>query len=114
MGVTTSSAFTLMLTFLAYVVPLYGGFIADTKLGKFKAFWVGVIGGFLGHVFFIIVGIPSVIASGHAIAPTALGIIFLAVGTGFIKPNLLPLLMNQYKYDQDVVKVLSSGEKGDC
>lgn len=111
MGVTTSSAFTLMLTFLAYVVPLYGGFIADTKLGKFKAIWVGVVGGFLGHVFFIIAGIPSVIASGHAIAPTALGIIFLAVGTGFIKPNLLPLLMNQYTYDQDVVKVLSSGEK---
>lgn len=33
LGITTSSAFTLLLTFLAYVVPLYGGFIADTKLG---------------------------------------------------------------------------------
>lgn len=110
MGVATSSAFTLLLTFLAYVVPLYGGFVADTKLGKFKAIWIGVLGGFLGHLFFIIAGIPAVIATGHAIAPTALGIIFLAVGTGFIKPNLLPLLMNQYRHDQDVVRVLPTGE----
>lgn len=110
MGVTASSAFTLLLTFLAYVVPLYGGFVADTKLGKFKAIWIGVAAGFLGHLFFIIAAIPQVIASGHAIGPTALGIIFLAVGTGFIKPNLLPLLMNQYAYDQDVVKVLPLGE----
>ncbi|GEQ66848.1 hypothetical protein JCM33374_g511 [Metschnikowia sp. JCM 33374] len=110
MGITTSSAFTLSLTFLAYVVPLYGGFVADTKLGKFKAIWIGVAAGFLGHIFFIIAGIPAVIATGNAIAPTALGIIFLAGGTGFIKPNLLPLLMNQYQFNQDVVKVLPSGE----
>ncbi|GEQ72658.1 hypothetical protein JCM33374_g6345 [Metschnikowia sp. JCM 33374] len=110
MGITTSSAFTQLLTFLAYVVPLYGGFIADTKLGKFKAIWIGVASAFLGHLFFIIAGIPAVIATGHAIGPTALGVIFLAVGTGFIKPNLLPLLMNQYQFNQDVVKVLPSGE----
>lgn len=110
LGVATSSALTLLLTFLAYVVPLYGGFVADTKLGKFKAIWIGVIGGFIGHVLFIIAGIPAVIAGGHAIVPTILGILFLAIGTGFIKPNLLPLLMNQYRHDQDVVKVLPSGE----
>lgn len=110
LGVTTSSALTLLLTFLAYVVPLYGGFIADTKLGKFKAIWIGVVLGFFAHVFFIIAGIPSVIGSGKALAPTILGIITLAFGTGFIKPNLLPLLMDQYKFKQDVVKVLPSGE----
>lgn len=111
LGVTVSSAFTLLLTFLAYVVPLYGGFIADTKLGKFKAIWIGVIAGFVAHVLFIIAGLPSVIASGKALAPTVLAIITLAVGTGFIKPNLLPLLMDQYQFKQDVVKVLPTGEK---
>lgn len=111
LGITTSSAFTLLLTFLAYVVPLYGGFIADTKLGKFKAIWIGVIAGFFAHVFFIIAAIPSVIAGGKALAPTVIAIITLAIGTGFIKPNLLPLLMDQYEFKQDVVKVLPSGEK---
>lgn len=111
LGITTSSAFTLLLTFLAYVVPLYGGFIADTKLGKFKAIWIGVIAGFFAHIFFIIAAIPSVIASGKALVPTVFAIITLALGTGFIKPNLLPLLMDQYKFKLDVVKVLPTGEK---
>lgn len=111
LGISTSSALTLLLTFLAYVVPLYGGFVADTKLGKLKAIWIGVIAGFIAHVLFIIAGIPAVIASGKALAPCVLGILTLALGTGFIKPNLLPLLMDQYRFDRDVVKVLPTGEK---
>lgn len=111
LGATTSSAITLLLTFLAYVVPLFGGYIADTKLGKLRAIWIGVIAGFFAHIFFIIAAIPSVISSGKALAPTIIGIITLAVGTGFIKPNLLPLLMDQYRFKTDVVKVLPSGEK---
>ncbi|CUM64923.1 uncharacterized protein PRCAT00002541001 [Priceomyces carsonii] len=110
MGLAAANALTLLLTFLAYVVPLYGGFVADTQLGKFKAIWIGVIAGLISHILLVIAGIPSVIAGGHAIVPCALGIITLAVGTGFIKPNLLPLLMDQYPEDTDVVKVLPSGE----
>lgn len=110
LGVTVSSAFTLLLTFLAYVVPLYGGFVADTKLGKFKAIWIGVIAGFFAHIFLIIAAIPAVIEGGKALAPTVIGIVVLAIGTGFIKPNLLPLLMDQYKFKTDVVKKLPSGE----
>jgi POT family proton-dependent oligopeptide transporter len=111
LGLQTSSAMTLLLTFLAYVTPLYGGFIADTNLGKFKAIWIGVFVGAVSHVLFIIAAIPSVIESGHGIGPTVLAILTLAVGTGFIKPNLLPLLMDQYPVDIDVVKVLPSGEE---
>ena len=110
-GLQAANALTLLLTFLAYVVPLYGGFIADTKIGKFKAIWVGVIAGFVSHVLFVIAAIPSVLKNGGAaLAPTVLGIITLAFGTGFIKPNLLPLLMDQYREQTDVVKVLPSGE----
>lgn len=112
LGVQTSSALTLLLTFLAYVVPLYGGFVADTKLGRLKAIWIGVITGAVAHILFIIAGLPSVLALGKAaLAPTILAIITLAFGTGFIKPNLLPLLMDQYPDKRDVVKVLPTGEK---
>lgn len=111
-GLQRATALTLLLTFLAYLVPLYGGFVADTQLGKFKAIWIGVIAGLVAHILFVIAAIPSVISNGDAaLAPTILGIITLAFGTGFIKPNLLPLLMDQYKETQDVVKVLPSGEK---
>lgn len=109
-GLQVASALTLLLTFLAYVTPLYGGFVADTKLGKFKAIWIGVIVGAISHVLFIIASIPSVIEGGKAMAPTVIAIISLAIGTGFIKPNLLPLLMDQYPVSIDVVQVLPSGE----
>lgn len=112
LGVQTSSALTLLLTFLAYVVPLYGGFVSDTKLGKFKSIWIGVIAGAVAHILFIIAGLPTVLAHGKAaLAPTVLAIVTLAIGTGFIKPNLLPLLMDQYPDKRDVVKVLPTGEK---
>lgn len=111
LGFSVSSAFTLLLAFLVYVVPLYGGYIADSRLGKFRAIYFGSIAGFFSHVFFVIAAIPSVIAGGKALAPTAIGIITMAISTGFIRPNLLPLLMDQYKFKQSMVKVLPSGEK---
>lgn len=111
LGLQTSSALTILLTFLAYVTPLYGGFIADAKIGKMKAIWIGVLVGGIAHILLIIASIPSVMTAGHALAPTILGILTLAFGTGFIKPNLLPLLMDQYPEKTDVVKVLPSGER---
>lgn len=111
LGLKTASAVHTLLTFIAYVAPLYGGFVADAQLGKFKAIWIGIIIAFIGHVLFVIASIPTVILGGHAIVPTVLGVVTLAVGTGFIKPNLLPLLMDQYPFQQDVVKILPSGEK---
>lgn len=111
LGLQTASAMTLLLTFLAYVAPLYGGFISDTKLGRLRTIWLGVILGAIAHILLIIAAIPSVIAGGHAIVPTVISIIILAVGTGFIKPNLLPLLMDQYPYETDVVKNLPTGER---
>ncbi|CDK24969.1 unnamed protein product [Kuraishia capsulata CBS 1993] len=110
-GLQASNGLTLLLTFMAYVVPLFGGYVADTKIGRLKAIWIGVGGGFISHVLFIIAAIPSVLTGGAAIAPTILAILTLAIGTGFIKPNLLPLLMDQYPYETDMVRVLPSGEK---
>ncbi|KAK6462583.1 POT family-domain-containing protein [Scheffersomyces coipomensis] len=111
-GLQAANALNLLLTFVAYVVPLYGGFIADTKIGKYKAIWIGVIAGLVSHILFVIASLPSVLKHGSAaLAPTVIAILSLSVGTGFIKPNLLPLLMDQYPEKTDVVKVLKSGEK---
>ncbi len=51
------------------------------------------------------------ITGGHALAPLIIGILVLAIGTGLIKPNLLPLLLDQYTEQDDILKVLPSGEK---
>lgn len=111
MGLEVSSAMTLLLKFLAYVVPLYGGYLGDAKLGRFKAIWVGIFAGFISHVLFVIAAIPTVMKGGKAIVPCILGILTLALSTGFIKPNLIPFLLDQYPHKTDLVKTLSSGEK---
>ncbi|CUM50900.1 uncharacterized protein AC631_01303 [Debaryomyces fabryi] len=111
LGVPVATAITYTLTFVAYLVPLYAGYVADSQIGKFRAIWIGVICGFVAHILLVVAAAPSVIEGGHGIVPTVLGIITLAFGTGFIKPNLLPLLMDQYPEQTDVVKTLPSGEK---
>lgn len=111
LGITTSSAFTLLLTFLVYVIPLFGGYVADTRLGKFNTVCVGSAVGFFAHVFFVVAAFPAVIASGYALVPTVFGIVAMAVSSGLIRPNLAPLLMDQYENTHDVVEVLPTGEK---
>ncbi len=111
LGLQTASAITLLLTFLAYLTPLYGGYISDKKLGRMKTIWYGVWIGAISHVILIIAAIPSVIKGGNALAPTIISILTLALGTGFIKPNLLPLLFDQYPHHRDIIETKNDGKK---
>lgn len=111
LGLRDANALYMVLQFLAYVTPLVGGYLADDRLGKFKTIMIGVWIGIVSHILFVIAAIPSVIAKGQAaLAPTVLGILSLAVCTGFIKANLLPLMLDQYPYRANVLKKLPTGE----
>jgi POT family proton-dependent oligopeptide transporter len=111
LGLQDANALVMLLQFLAYVMPLFGGYLADDSLGRFKTIMIGVWIGIISHILFIIAALPPVIASGQAaIAPTCLGIVSLALCTGFIKPNLLPLMLDQYPYRNNVLKRLPTGE----
>ncbi|QPG77017.1 hypothetical protein FOA43_004412 [Brettanomyces nanus] len=110
MGIPAANGLTMLLQFMAYVMPLFGGYMADAKLGKFRAIMIGVWVGLLSHIIFVIAAIPSVIAEGHAVVAVIFGILSLAVGTGFIKPNLLPLLLDQYPYRCDVLQKTAEGD----
>jgi len=68
--------------FMAYALPIFGGWIADTKLGRFKTICIGVFICGFAHVIMVIAAIPSVIQSGHAIGPFALSLYSLAIGAG--------------------------------
>lgn len=110
LGIPAANGLTMLLQFMAYVMPLFGGYLADAKLGKFKSIMIGVWVGLLSHILFVIAAIPSVISEGHAVVAIVFAILSLSVGTGFIKPNLLPLLLDQYPYRCDVLQRLPTGE----
>ncbi|KAH3679977.1 hypothetical protein WICMUC_000721 [Wickerhamomyces mucosus] len=112
LGLQAASAITLLLSFLAYLAPLLGGYLADKKWGRLKTIWLGVYFGAVAHILLFIAGLPTVLKHGHsALAPTIIGILLLSLGTGFIKPNLLPLLYEQYPHKRDYVKTLKDGSK---
>ncbi|KAI0096090.1 POT family protein [Nemania sp. FL0031] len=115
LGLQTASALTLLFTFLAYVIPIFGAWWADTKIGRYPAIVYGVLIGGVAHAN-IIAGLvggaaPAVLQAGKGAAPFLLSFFILAIGAGIFKPNVAPTLIDQYQYQREYTKVLKSGEK---
>ncbi|KAK5130880.1 hypothetical protein LTR08_001601 [Meristemomyces frigidus] len=110
-GEQFSVAMGLLFSFLAYIVPIGGGWVADTKLGRFKTILLGVLICGVAHIIMIVGAIPSVLQAGHAIGPFMLSLMLLAIGAGIFKPNIAPTVLDQYQHQRVYTKVLSSGEK---
>ena len=71
-----------------YLLGLPGGWIADRFLGQRKAVIVGGIGIALGNAILAIPGIGDLFY---------LGLVVIAIGTGFLKPNISSLVGQLYK-----------------
>ncbi|GME41663.1 Oligopeptide transporter [Neofusicoccum parvum] len=110
-GLQFSNAFVLLFSFLAYVVPILGAWIADVKWGRFKTIVVGVIICFIAHIIMVFGAIPSVLRAGNGLAPFIISLLVLAFGAGLFKPNVAPVLLDQYEYQKPFTRVLKSGEK---
>jgi len=86
-GVEKSSAIYGLYTFGVYVLALPGGWIADRLIGKKHAVLAGGIVIALGH---FVLAIPSE-------SPYFLGLAFVAIGTGLLKPNVSAMVGDLYK-----------------
>lgn len=111
MGSVAASATNSTFGFLAYLIPIFGGIIADSKWGRFKTICWGTAIGAVAHVLLVIPAIPSVIASGHAYIPFIISVLILAFAAGFIKPSLGPLLCDQSPVKRPVIRVTKKGER---
>ncbi|KAK8101811.1 peptide transporter ptr2 [Apiospora kogelbergensis] len=115
MGQQASTGITLFNSFWAYLMPLFGAYMADTFWGKFKTINVAIGLATFGHILIIISAIPVVIKSPNnaAMAPFIIGLIFFGMGVGFFKTNISPLIAEQYEstHPRATVKTLASGER---
>ncbi|KAF3014968.1 hypothetical protein G7054_g7789 [Neopestalotiopsis clavispora] len=110
-GSVTATAMTEAFKFMAYALPIYFGWLADTKYGRFKMICWGVaICGF-AHIIMIISALPPVLTSGHAIGPFALSLYMLAIGAAQFKPNISPTIMDQSPHRVPHVVTDKNGEK---
>jgi dipeptide/tripeptide permease len=87
MGPVTATAMTEAFKFLAYALPVYFGWLADSKYGRFKMICWGVAVCGVAHVIMVVSAIPSVLQAGHAIGPFALSLYSLSIGAGKQKLN---------------------------
>lgn len=96
---------------MAYVIPIFGAWLADTKLGRYKAIVWGVLIGGVAHVIMIGGAAPAVLKAGNGIAPFMISFFLLAIGAGIFKPCVTPTVIDQYTHQREYVKTLKSGEK---
>ncbi|KAJ5703107.1 hypothetical protein N7488_010655 [Penicillium malachiteum] len=113
MGLQASDALVLLFTFLAYIVPIFGGWWADVHVGRYKAIVVGVLICGVAHIIQIIGAVPKFLQEGksHSAPPFILGLLILAFGAGVFKPNIAPTILDQNPHKKAYVKTLKSGER---
>ena len=86
----SASAIVGIYGFSVYLASLPGGWVADRLLGLRRAIWWGALLISLGHI--------SIGASAfmHGKVPFFLGLIFIVLGTGLLKPNISAIVGDLY------------------
>ncbi|KXS96338.1 hypothetical protein AC579_9897 [Pseudocercospora musae] len=98
--------------FWAYVMPLVGGYIADTYLGRYMTIQWSILAAIIGHTVLIVSSIPTVMDNPQgALGCFAVGLVIMGLGTGGFKSNISPLLAEQIPQTRPVIITLKSGER---
>jgi POT family proton-dependent oligopeptide transporter len=96
MGKQIAFSITTFNAFWVYVCPLFGAWIADTYLGRFKTILYSVLVAEIGHLILVASSAPSVLEKPNtALGVFILGLIIMGLGTGTFKPNISPLIAEQ-------------------
>ena len=82
----TATAVYGLYTAAVYVAALPGGWIADRLLGAQRAVWYGGIVIMIGHFILAIPALPTFY----------LGLMFVVLGTGLLKPNISAIVGELY------------------
>lgn len=110
-GSVVATAMTEAFSFLSYALPIFFGWLADTRYGRFKMICWGVAVCGLAHIIMIISALPPVLQSGHAIGPFALSLYMLSLGAAQFKPNIAPTIMDQSPHKVSHVITRKNGER---
>ncbi|AEO56952.1 hypothetical protein MYCTH_2302526 [Thermothelomyces thermophilus ATCC 42464] len=111
-GQRTAFALTTFNSFWQYTMPLFGAYVADSFLGRYRTIGFALLVDILGHIILIISGLPPVIKNPNgALGAFIIGLVLMGVGTGGFKPNVNPLIVEQLDLERMVVKTLKSGER---
>ncbi|KAN0055761.1 hypothetical protein ACTA71_011647 [Dictyostelium dimigraforme] len=88
--------------FIAYLFPVFGAYVADTKIGKFKTILIFSFVYILGSIVLSVTSIDGVVGEKGHRSPFGIivGLGFIAMGTGGIKSNVPTFAGDQLKSNQ--------------
>ncbi|KZV84008.1 PTR2-domain-containing protein [Exidia glandulosa HHB12029] len=111
LGQQAATGLTTFNSFWVFVIPLFGAYIADTRLGRFKTVCWSVGIAIIGHILLIMSAIPPVIVHPHgALGCFIIAIIIMGLGTGGFKSNISPLVAEQYRRHKVSIRTLSPSQ----
>ncbi|KAH6682193.1 peptide transporter PTR2-A [Plectosphaerella plurivora] len=111
MGQKAGQGISLFNQFFAYLVPLFGAWLADAKYGRYKVIHMAIVVAVVAHVILVVASIPQVIVKPNSsFGAFIVGLILLCTGTGLFKANISPLLAEQNKDTRMRVEV-QKGER---
>jgi POT family proton-dependent oligopeptide transporter len=112
MGQRASTGLGTFNQFWVYLIPLFGAYVADTYLGRYKTICVALAIAIFGHIILVISAVPPVITKPtNSLAAFIIGLIIMGIGTGSFKPNISPLIVEQLALTKMVVRETPKGER---
>ncbi|KAJ2744492.1 peptide transporter ptr2 [Coemansia sp. BCRC 34301] len=97
--------------FFCYICPILGAIVADQWLGKYKTILVFACIYLVGSMVLTLTSIPASIHAGGALPGLIVSMIIIGLGTGGIKPNVSPMVAEQYTRTRPFVRRLKSGKE---
>jgi proton-dependent oligopeptide transporter, POT family len=88
-----------------------GAIVADQYLGKYLTIVYFSIIYMVGILILFVTSLPVAIEHGAAYGGLITAMIVIGLGTGGIKPNVSPLIAEQYRAVKPFIKTLRSGER---
>ncbi|KAI5362000.1 Putative proton-dependent oligopeptide transporter family, MFS transporter superfamily [Septoria linicola] len=111
LGTVKANAVSQSFSMMVYVLPIFFGWLADTRTGRFNLICYGVIVFGVAHVLMCVSAAKPLLADGSAVTPYLLSLYILAVGAAMFKPNVSPLLLDQMTTRVPKVITTKKGER---
>lgn len=97
--------------FWCYVTPVFGGWLADTYLGKYSTICWGTGIYVIGILVLFVTSIPSITTQNAAVGWFITSIILIGIATGLIKANLSVLIADQFPKTGPKIITKKNGKK---
>jgi dipeptide/tripeptide permease len=130
LGTVKANAVAQSFSMMVYMLPIFFGWLADTKTGRFKQICAGIAVFGVGHVILMAGAAKSTLESGNAKIPFFIGLYVLAIGacmynvpstllklpllirpSAMFKPNISVLLLDQMTTKVPKVITTKKGER---